>query len=258
MPVYPTYKTLVRSNLYDRFVFNFINNNGLTFYTVLFVLDQLVSILVITSFYFSSQLNSWFIRELITWSVIGISFYLQSWSWFIILLLIKFIRLLFEYGIPLLLHRIRQIRFSEDIETFSRRMYQDLLSSTLQTGLYQRCVHNLLGLIAEDKSEPFTEQELELISTVFTELENALFIIDNTNITIFLQSFMFRLDSSKIHFINTNSIKPKLSSDFCAICQSTSHYGVELKCNHRFCNECIFNWINNNHKDCPLCRVNFL
>ena len=45
----------------------------------------------------------------------------------------------------------------------------------------------------------------------------------------------------------------------CQICLSEYNTQIKLKkCNHVFCENCIYNWLKNYKNTCPVCRVNVI
>lgn len=255
MTLYPNYKSLIRSNLYDQYVLRYIKRSGYTLFPLIFISDQLVSFLAIGSLYLNTKIESWLLREIISWLTLTYFLSRGSWGWISLLLTIRGLRLFCEYGIPYFFQGMSQVRLSEDLETFGRRMYSLLMTREQDLfKVYLQCVGNLLLLREGDSSQQFTPEENELVQKFFREFPEGTFLIDDKQFTVILRSFLLRLDSSSLHLIRSASIRVNESSEFCTICQSTSQQRLELRCHHGFCLECIFKWINNGHSDCPLCR----
>lgn len=253
MTLYPSYKSLIRSNLFDNYVFRYVKESGYTLFPLIFISDQLVSFLTISSLYINTKLENWLLREIISWTILSFSLYQGSWGWFSFLFTIRLARLLCEYGFSFLFWRMSEVSLSEDLETFSRRMYSLLFSGERDPfRVYLHCVRNLLLLRERDASDRFTVEESKEVQKFFREFPEGTFLLSERQVTVFLPSFLLR--SNPLKLIRTDSIRLKESTEFCTICQSTPHNGVELNCAHGFCLECIFKWINNGHSDCPLCR----
>ena len=100
----------------------------------------------------------------------------------------------------------------------------------------------------------------------YTSVQAKVRTLDTTVISVLPfkinSSFQRIIDDNKPTNITLDMMAPKqeendLSKEDCPIClenKETNQFRVTL-CNHRFCNSCIKEWLENN-KACPLCRMN--
>lgn len=55
---------------------------------------------------------------------------------------------------------------------------------------------------------------------------------------------------------NESSASNDSNNEKCSVCLSSINSdSYTTNCNHTFCKDCIEEWFNNNHSDCPMCRT---
>ena len=55
---------------------------------------------------------------------------------------------------------------------------------------------------------------------------------------------------------NENTINIKEELDNCPICfEKVDNYQKIIKCQHKFCNNCLQKWLLENNSTCPICRI---
>lgn len=67
------------------------------------------------------------------------------------------------------------------------------------------------------------------------------------------------LSKEKIEEISTIIKNNNITKIFCSICQDNCKENIDirqLKCNHKYCKECIDKWFNINNT-CPSCKIEF-
>jgi len=99
------------------------------------------------------------------------------------------------------------------------------------------------------------------------ELETTFDIIDSANLYIPPFNLIQRLfddyleNKSKLndeeYEYSTEKIEQIIKE--CPVCFNESETTIKLKkCNHTFCENCIYNWLKNHNNTCPICRINVI
>jgi len=285
MIVYKNYDSLVESPLLDRYILSLGKNSAVTIFLLLLLGGPFRSILPILSLFIRPYITDQYIKRLFNWITLFWVWASGAWAWVTILLTIETIRETFRFGVPRILGRIsNRIETDPVTETLFRKLCGFLRRANRQNvgTILLELYSSVVSFSHGDSSGAFDENEKQKFRKFFTDFPKTCFILDEErrSVTIFFPSFVMRLSFQGLQITSDEAIKlirsaedpekidelPKLpsakpigeedikSTDPCAICRDKlGDIAVKLKCNHQYCLNCIFTWLNRQYV-CPLCR----
>ena len=114
---------------------------------------------------------------------------------------------------------------------------------------FNRIINNIIELNERiNWNSYFLNENYNYHLNVNEVLLNALnnFINENENQLIPINSEQY----------NENTINIKEQLDNCPIClEIVDNYQKIIKCEHKFCNNCLKKWLLENNSTCPICRI---
>lgn len=269
MEIYTSYYHFIDSTLIDKFIVGLIYNSWLAFLLIAFIDSSLLSFPLILFIFIRPYIKYVYLRKLLTWSTIIWCFMSELWVWMSFLISIEILREFIKYILPYCLRKIgAQIGQESDpvAETLFRRMSRVLRKFKNQSLLLtlQEISSAVYSYNQNDISEGFTPDEKLKFRKFFQEFVKTCIIIDKDNknyyesITLFFPSFVMRFSHNGFQLTTDEAAKllrgKDVPSDDCPICKSSfSDPSVQLKCNHIFCMNCIFTWLDQQYT-CPNCR----
>lgn len=269
MLVYASYSHLIESNLLDKIIFwSCLQSKwfSLGLFLISWTQGIIPSAICFGIFFLRTAIDSVNIRRLITWITILWAYFNELWFWVITLLLLEIFQEGLRYGLPYFFQKIsNQIPTDPSVETFMRRLFR--LALATRNSYAQLNLQQLAQVVEAyqrgDAQEPFTDEEKQTFRRFFQDFEQTSFIIDQNQytITIFFPTLMVRFSSNGIQYTGDGQTKLiriekqlESASDDCPICHNQfNEFIIELKCKHRFCHSCIFEWFNYQY-NCPMCR----
>jgi len=101
----------------------------------------------------------------------------------------------------------------------------------------------------------FTNSNNEIVSKCCQDITAVKIIIDSDQIVLFFPTFILNIHKdTKINITKDHRIQLlEEPIDRCPICLDSAELSIKLSCNHIFCYQCLFKWLNTQYK-CPYCR----
>ena len=258
MLIFGSYQELLESNIVDRHLFQlFVSRQALlTIVSLLCYYQNLFILIPFLTLYLKSKIHSFTFRRLLTAAGILVCWYFGSFWW--ILLLIEVLRSLVQFGFPFFLRRVSEEMPRDAVgETALKRAVELLRRARTQAPLLSwfQWQEIYSAYTRKDDSDPFTEEERQKCLKFFREFERSCLVVDSSEITLFLPSFVLRSGREGIHLTSDEAIRLiRGSEEICPIClENMSRAAIELNCGHHYCLKCIFEWLNQQYS-CPLCR----
>ena len=263
MLIFKDYASLIDSPLFDQYIISIGRNSYVVLPLLLLLGGPLESLVPIISLMLGPYIPDPIVKRIFNWLVIFWVWSLNVWSWMIILIFIECMYNILRFGIPYLLDKA-STRLTPDpsVETLFRRLCRLLRRAnrrdvTILFELYS----NVISYGQRDISEAFDDNERQKFRKFFTDFSQTCFIIDDErhSITIFFPSFVIRASPQGVQITSDEAVKLIRSSEkteeICAIYrEELGDITVKLKCNHQYCLNCIFNWLNQRYV-CPLCQT---
>jgi hypothetical protein len=263
--VYTSYSHLIESNLLDKIIFwSCLQTKwfSLGLFLISCVQGIIPAAICFGIFFLRTTIDSVIVRRILAWITILWAYSNKLWFWVVTLLLLEIFREGLRYGLPYFFQKIsNQIPTNPPVETFIHRLFR--LARTARNHYAQLNLQQLARAVEAyqrgDVQEPFTAEEKQTLRRFFQDFEQTSFIIDQNQytITIFFPTLMVRFSSNGIQYTGdgqTKLIRIDSTHDNCPICHNQfNEFIIELKCKHRFCHSCIFEWFNHQY-NCPMCR----
>lgn len=283
MIVYKDYYELVESPIFDRYVLSMGKGSFVVILLLLLLGGPFSSITPIISLMIRPYITDPYVKRIFNWLVIFWTWTSGSWAWINILITIEVVRELFRFGLPRFLNRMANyVESSPKTETLFRRLYGVLRRTNRQNAaltmaeLYSTAISYNHG----DTSGAFNENEKHRFQKIFNDFPSTCFVLDEErrSFTVFFPSFVIKVSPQGIQACNDEALKlirsakeesfPRLPSaqpigsespsenkiNPCGMCQEElGDLFVRLKCNHSYCLNCIFIWLNRQYV-CPTCQ----
>jgi hypothetical protein len=258
MAVYKNYFELIQSNLFDAFVYDFFvtPQSGILIFLLMLFQGPLFSFIPLISLFLRSKLESFSMRILFSWGTIVYTFLFGQSYWCFLLFSIELLRIFLLVGLMPIFQNIH-IPNDNIGETALKRIV-DLIKNARNEDPYQtilKLIRIQMQYRQGDDSDPFTENDIAIIKKFFQDFAESCFLFESNTFTVFFPTFVIHRNSSGLKITSDKAIQLNLHPDTtCAICrESIQSYGVILRCQHEYCLNCIYSWLNQEYT-CPLCR----
>lgn len=266
MSLYIDYPRFSESNQIDKTIYNSIISAKWSLVLLFLVTGPISSFVPLTVLFIRTLIPDIYVRRILGWIMVLWTFFNGMSPWMLLFLNIEITREFLRFGVPYLLVKASTVVPDDPIsETVARRLFKALRVVTQQNAIitFQQVMLSGIGYGQGDKSEAFTPEEKQKFLKFFQEFSKTSFIYesDTNSITIFFPSFIIRFTHHGLQLTSDDALtlirrdKDQKEEDDCPIChEKYSELSVKLKCNHRYCHKCIFNWLNQQYT-CPLCRT---
>lgn len=263
MSLYTDYFQLAESNQLDKVIYNSFIYARLSLVFLFLIDGPIFSVVPLMALFVRTFIPDVYVRRTIGWILILWCYYNQMYSWSALLFSIESMRELFRFGIPYLMTKT-SINLPDDpaVETLIRRLFKILRLIGHQSASLsmQQLIITIMCFTQGDGSERFDPHEKEKFRKFFRDFSQTSFIYepDTSSITIFFPSFIIRFSHKGLQ-LTSDDLKlirgGSKGEEICPICHDQySDLSIKLKCSHRYCHKCIFNWLNQEYI-CPMCRT---